>query len=89
MSVTDYALLISLSLLVLGVILSFARLALGPTLPDRVVALELVGVTSVAFVAVVAVQMDEPTLLRAATVQALIAFTGTVAFAYYIQRKGR
>lgn len=89
MSTIDYAVAIALTLLVLGVVLAFARLALGPTLPDRVIALELVGLTSVAFVAVVAVGTQEPTLLRPATVQALIAFTGTVAFAYYIQRKNQ
>jgi multicomponent Na+:H+ antiporter subunit F len=87
MSVLGVATSLVLSMLVLTILLAFGRLVRGPSLPDRVVALDLVGVTSVGLVAVVAVATDEPTLLRAATVQALVAFLGTVAFAYYVERK--
>jgi multicomponent Na+:H+ antiporter subunit F len=61
----------------------------GPTLPDRVVALDLMGVLSVGMIAAYAVLTDRPGLLDPASVLALVGFIGTVAFARYLERRGR
>ena len=68
-------------------ILAFFRLIRGPSLPDRVVALDLIGVLAVGFIAVYDIATEQPILLDAATVVALVAFLGTVAFARYVERK--
>ena len=68
--------------------LALVRLALGPTLPDRVVALDVVANLAVGAIAASAVAFDEPALLQPALVVALIAFIGTVAFARYLERSG-
>lgn len=65
--------------------LSLIRLVRGPSLPDRIVALDLMGYLVVGFVVLYAIVTDEPAFLDAAVVLALIAFVGTIAFARYIE----
>ena len=74
--------------LVLAMFLAFIRLVRGPSLPDRVVALDLITVQIAAMLAVDTVATGQSVFLDAAIVLALIAFLGTVAFARYLERKG-
>ncbi len=60
----------------------------GPTLPDRVVALDLIGTLTAGAIGVYAVSQDEPVYILVSIVLALVLFVGTVAFAYYLE-KGR
>lgn len=78
-----------LSLMSVGMLLALARLVLGPSLPDRVVALDLIAIMAVGLTAVYAVHADQPALLDAAIAMALVAFLGTVALARYLLRRGR
>lgn len=81
---------IALAMLGAAMVLSLVRLLRGPSLPDRVVALDLIATHVVGFIAVITVMADQPVFLRAAIVLALLAFLGTVAFAHYIGRsRGR
>lgn len=77
---------IAMALLGIGIILSVVRLALGPSLPDRVVALDMIGVLTVGFITVFAIVVDQPVFIDAAIVLALIGFIGTVAFARYVEK---
>lgn len=70
-----------------GLFLAFIRLVRGPSLPDRVVALDLIGVIAVGVIAAYDILTEQPVLLDAATVVALVAFLGTVAFARYVERR--
>jgi multicomponent Na+:H+ antiporter subunit F len=69
--------------------LTFLRLVRGPTLPDRVIALDLFAVLSSAFLTIYAIDTNQEVFLDVAIVLALIAFLGTVAFALYIERRAR
>jgi multicomponent Na+:H+ antiporter subunit F len=80
---------VALALVVLAMFLTFVRLVRGPTLPDRVVALDLMGVLAVGMIAAYAVATDQPVLLDPATVLALVGFLSTVAFARYLERRAR
>ncbi len=74
----------ALTLLTLTIALSFVRLYKGPSLPDRVVALDLLTTVGIAITAVYAVITGRPVILDVATILALISFLGTIAFAYFI-----
>ena len=89
LGMTDLAARLALAMVGLALFLAFVRLVRGPTLPDRVVALDLIGVLSVGMIAAWAVAMDQPVLLDPAAVLALVGFLGTVAFARYLERRGR
>jgi multisubunit Na+/H+ antiporter MnhF subunit len=75
-------------LVTLGValLLALGRLIKGPTLPDRVVAMDLVGVLVVSLIVVVAASSHVRAMLDAAIVIALIGFVGTLGYATYIDR---
>jgi len=79
---------ISLALLALAtaLLLSFVRLLRGPSLMDRVVALELIASLVAGIVAVYAIGTDEPALIDVAIALALVAFLAAVAFARYAER---
>jgi multicomponent Na+:H+ antiporter subunit F len=78
-----------LAILGVALLLAFLRLVRGPTLPDRVVALDLIAILAVAIITLYAIATNEPILLDTAIVLALIGFLGTVAFARYIERRSQ
>lgn len=88
MSIQTLALLFVLPVLVLAVAITFVRLVRGPSLPDRVVALDLIGTLSIGVIAAYAIALNDPIFLDVAVVLALISFLGTIAFAFYVQRRG-
>ena len=75
---------VALTFLMITVAISFLRLRRGPSLPDRVVALDLLTTVGIAITAVYAMIMEQPLIMDVATVLALISFLGTIAFAYYV-----
>ncbi len=77
-----------LPMLGFGLIITFTRVMRGPSLPDRVVALDLMATFIIAISAVYSITSNQPSYLDAAVVLALITFLGTVAFAYYLHRRG-
>ena len=62
------------------------RVVRGPSLADRIVALDLVAYLAMGFLGTYAVLVGEETYIDAALVLALLAFLGTVAVARYIER---
>jgi multicomponent Na+:H+ antiporter subunit F len=82
----SWAIFISLMNLSVGLLLAFVRLAKGPSLPDRVVSLDLIGILSAAVIAVYSVAVKQPQYLDVAITLTLIAFISTVAFARYVQQ---
>lgn len=72
-----------------GLLLAFVRLARGPSLADRVVALDVIALLVAGLIATGAVLTGEAAMLRPVTVVALLAFLGTVAFARYLERRSR
>ncbi|NOH38894.1 cation:proton antiporter [Vibrio coralliilyticus] len=75
--------------LLLSVVMAFIRLILGPTLADRVIALDLIAFITVGFIAVYTLDSGQQSLLDVAITLGLVAFLGTIAFARLIfKRKG-
>ena len=82
------ALVSHITLVTLGValLLAFVRIVRGPTLPDRIVGMDLFGVLVVGLIVVLAASSGARASLDAAIVIALIGFVGTVAYATYVER---
>ncbi len=79
--------IVILALLSVGLVGAFIRLARGPYLPDRVIALDLISILAMGFIVAYAVRFDQPSFLDVAIILAIISFLGTVAFAYYLERR--
>jgi len=75
-------------LLVVAMILAFIRVVRGPSLPDRVIALDLISTVAVGLIAIYSISTGQLVYLPAAIMLALIAFLGTVALALYIEKGG-
>ncbi|MEM6304910.1 MAG: cation:proton antiporter [Pseudomonadota bacterium] len=86
MTIPTVSLFISLGLVFFGVGLAFWRLAFGPTMPDRVIALDKMTVSIVAFCGLAAVLSGDPAFLDVALVLALVGFLATVALARFAER---
>jgi multicomponent Na+:H+ antiporter subunit F len=78
---------ISFGMVLVAIALGFVRLSRGPTLADRVVALDMMSVLIVAFCAVYAVLVRETAFIDVLLVVALIGFLATVALARYAERR--
>lgn len=78
---------IILVMLLAGLLGAFIRLARGPFLPDRVIALDLISILAMGFIVVYAIRFNQANFLDVAIILALITFLGTVAFAYYLERR--
>jgi multicomponent Na+:H+ antiporter subunit F len=77
---------VALTMLAAAACVTFVRLLKGPTLPDRVVAIDLIGVLMVCILVVTAATTAQQAFLDVGMVVALISFVGTVAYSRYIER---
>jgi multicomponent Na+:H+ antiporter subunit F len=85
----EKAIILVLAMLTVALFLAFFRLVRGPSLPDRVVALDLISLLAVGIIAVYTITVNQTIFLDAVTVFALFIFLGTVAFARYLEKRGR
>ena len=76
-----------LPVLSISLVLVFIRFIKGPGVVDRVIALDLLITIGISIIAMYSVINNQPTFLDIAMILALIAFLGTVAFSYYLQRR--
>ncbi len=67
---------------------SFVRVVIGPSLPDRVVALDMAATIVVAIILTHCVQSGSSYYIPAAISIALLSFVGTVSLALYISKGG-
>jgi multicomponent Na+:H+ antiporter subunit F len=72
--------------LAIGILLCLVRIVRGPTLPDRVVALDVAMYCAIGVIVTYAIRTEQQVLLDVAIVLALIGFLGTIAFAWYLEK---
>ena len=74
------------AVLAAGMLLAFIRLVLGPTLADRVVAVDALATMAIGALVIVAVVTGQGFLLDIALAMALVVFLGTIAMAMTVER---
>jgi multicomponent Na+:H+ antiporter subunit F len=80
--------LVSLAVMSLALCLTFIRLFRGPSLPDRVVAMELFSSILVGMMGVIAIATEVSFFLDVAIVVALMGFMATIGFSRFLERGG-
>lgn len=83
----EWVALTALTMLSAAMLLALYRLAKGPSLPDRIVALDLIASLSIGFSIVFAIYTGQVRYLDIAVIVALVIFIGTVAYATYLKKK--
>jgi len=68
---------------------SVYRVIKGPTLPDRVIALDLLATFLVGSICIFVLQTHQPEVLMVGVLMAIILFLGTAAFAKYLERRAK
>ena len=87
----EIAVMITYFLLCLSFFFLLIRLIIGPTTADRVVAVDLIAVTSIGFILLISISTNEPIYTDIAIALGFIAFLTTVACSRFIffERKAR
>lgn len=82
---------ISLYIAIWGLSLSSILIAIrfikGPTMPDRILALDLMSANLIGIIVIYAMINHNTILIDVAIILSLIAFLGTMSFAYYLMHK--
>ncbi len=76
----------SIILISIAILIAVLRIVLGPSLPDRVLALDVIGVNIIASIAVISVLMNTRAFLEAILILGILSFIGTIAYSKYILR---
>lgn len=84
----NLAINISLGLVCLAFFIAVVRLVRGPTLADRVLALDMLVTVGIGFIAVITVRTGYGQYLDVAIGLGLVGFLATVAFSRYILARG-
>lgn len=82
----EYAILIAIAMITLALILNMYRLISGPSVIDRVLALDTCYINSIALIILASLHFKSPLYFEAALLIALMGFVGTVATSKYLSR---
>ncbi|MCF8266478.1 MAG: hypothetical protein K9I69_00255 [Ignavibacteriales bacterium] len=80
---------IVLPLLGLSLFFVFVRILIGPSIEDRIIALDVLTSIGIAFLGVYSVQSNNPLFLDIGIILGIISFLSTVAFSHYLERKSK
>lgn len=87
MSILDGAVTFGFVMVFAAVALALWRLARGPSLPDRIMALDMMTVAIVAFCGLAAIRSGQTAYLDVALVLGLVGFLATVALSRFAERQ--
>ena len=86
-SISDIVLIIAFSMLLAALVLAFIRLLKGPSINDRIAAMDLIASVVMGFVLVYSVMMDKSIYFDIPVIISLISFIGTVAISTYLKNR--
>ena len=81
--------LIVLPILALAVLLTVIRLFIGPSLPDRAVALDMLAIVGIGIVSALSITFALDVFFDIAIVIAMVSFMTTIAFAAYLEKRAK
>ncbi|MDI4637055.1 MULTISPECIES: K+/H+ antiporter subunit F [Halomonadaceae] len=82
----DTALWISQALILMALSLNVYRMIVGPSMPDRLLALDTMYVNSIALIVMMGLWLNTKTYFEAALLIAMLGFISTVAVCKYLLR---
>ncbi|SOC42433.1 Na(+)/H(+) antiporter subunit F1 [Ureibacillus acetophenoni] len=82
----EIILFIALALFMVAIFLILYRVIVGPSMPDRAMGLDTIGVNLVSAMAIVSIILSTTAFLEAILILGILSFIGTIAFSKYIER---
>ncbi|HHW81916.1 MAG TPA: cation:proton antiporter [Bacteroidales bacterium] len=89
MSLINIILTVVIVVLAASAILVLYRFIKGPTLPDRVTAIDLITTMVIAIIVVFSILWDSPNFFDVAMVLSLISFLGSISYAFYLTKRNK
>jgi multicomponent K+:H+ antiporter subunit F len=80
------AILVAFVCIAAALVLNFWRLFAGPTLPDRILALDTMTINTIALLVLLGIHQNLTEFVEAALLIAMMGFIGTVALCKYLLR---
>ncbi|AKI01250.1 multisubunit Na+/H+ antiporter, MnhF subunit [Hoeflea sp. IMCC20628] len=88
-SIFDYAVILALGILCLSFLITIYRIVKGPTLPDRILGLDMLVAIAIGFIAVIGIKTGYTLYVDVAIALGLVGFLATVAFARFVLSRGK
>ena len=85
--VIQFAIVVSMYAVALAMLMALWRLLRGPTVPDRILALDTLSVTAIAQLMLFGMHLDSPVYFEAALIIAMLGFGTTVVLSKYVLRR--
>lgn len=86
MSVFELTLIIAIAVLSFCLLLTAVRFAIGPTLPDRITAFDLIVANVIGIIAIYTEYTSNEDFIDVAIILSLFGFLGSISFAYYLMK---
>lgn len=86
-SVLDAAVLGAMSVVGVAMLMALWRLLRGPSVPDRILALDTLSVTAIAQLVLFGMHLKTPVYFEAALIIAMLGFVSTVVLCKYVLRR--
>ncbi|QKS70822.1 Na(+)/H(+) antiporter subunit F1 [Paenalkalicoccus suaedae] len=81
----DIVIAIVLGLLSLSILICTGRALIGPTMSDRIVALDTIGINLIGFIAILMIVQETAAYSDVVLLIAILAFIGSVAIAKFLE----
>ncbi|TDH38821.1 cation:proton antiporter [Pseudohoeflea suaedae] len=88
-TVLDYSVNIALVILSISFLLTIIRIVRGPTLPDRILGLDMLVAAAIGFIAAIGIKTGFILYIDIAIALGLVGFLATVAFARFVLSRGK
>ncbi len=88
-TILDYSVDIALVILSITFLLTIIRIVRGPTLPDRILGLDMLVAAAIGFIAVIGIKTGYILYIDIAIALGLVGFLATVAFARFVLSRGK
>lgn len=82
----EVMLYIALALFGISIVISLYRIIRGPSFPDRIAAMDMIGVNLISGIAVISVLLKTKAFLEVILVLGILAFISTIALTKFIER---
>jgi multicomponent K+:H+ antiporter subunit F len=85
-SLLDIAIIVAFCALALGQVMSMVRLVIGPTLGDRILALDTMVINAIGLIIVLGIHQGVEIYFEVSLLVAMLGFVSTVALARFLLR---
>ena len=82
----EWMLMASFVLFGIAIFITFIRIIIGPTFPDRVIAMDVVGGNLISSIAIVSIIFNTKAFYDVILVLGILAFISTISFSKFLER---